>query len=120
MNVKHLTPEQHRILRDKGTEFAFTGKYLNHKESGMYKCVGCDSQLFSSETKFDSGTGWPSFDQALPDALEFHEDFSHGMHRTEVICKTCKGHLGHLFTDGQTKTKKRYCINSASLCFDEK
>lgn len=115
--AKQLTPEQHRILREKGTEAPFTGAYWNHHEKGMYRCAGCGAQLFASDTKFDSGTGWPSFDSALPGAVRMMLDDSHGMHRIEAVCASCGGHLGHVFNDGPTKTCKRFCINSASLNF---
>ncbi len=110
-----LTPEQYRVLREKGTEAPFTGKYVHENKDGMYACVVCNTPLFSSEAKFDSGTGWPSFDQALPGAVKLVEDASHGMRRTEVICATCESHLGHVFEDGPTKTGKRYCLNSVCL-----
>lgn len=113
-----LTEEEYEVLRKKGTEVPFSGKYVHTKEKGMYACKVCGSQLFSSEAKFDSGTGWPSFDEALPDALDLREDNSHGMHRTEVVCKKCGSHLGHVFEDGPTETKKRFCINS--VCLDLK
>lgn len=113
-----LTPEEYAILREKGTEAPFTGKLLNEKRVGMFSCAACGNKLFSSETKFDSGTGWPSFDEALPGAVEFVTDNSHGMHRTEVICARCKSHLGHVFDDGPTKTGKRHCINSVCLTFE--
>lgn len=112
-----LTPEQYAVLREKGTEAPFTGKLLNEKRDGMFSCVACGNALFSSDTKFDSGTGWPSFDTALPGAVEFVEDNSHGMHRTEVVCANCKSHLGHIFDDGPTATGKRHCINSVCLQF---
>lgn len=110
-----LTPEQYRVLREKGTEPAFAGKYVNTHEKGMFSCAGCGAELFSSDTKFDSGTGWPSFDQALPGAVEMHEDKSHDMLRTEVTCSKCGGHLGHVFNDGPATTGKRFCINSCAL-----
>jgi peptide-methionine (R)-S-oxide reductase len=114
---KKLTPEQYEIMRNKGTEAAFSGKYYDSHEKGMYVCAVCGTQLFSSDTKFDSGTGWPSFtDPANRENVELREDNDHGMIRTEVVCKTCGSHLGHLFDDGpQDKGGKRYCINSACL-----
>lgn len=112
-----LTSEQYAVLRERGTEAPFTGKLLNEKREGMFRCAACGNQLFESSKKFDSGTGWPSFDQALPGAVEFVEDTSHGMHRTEVICSKCKSHLGHVFNDGPTQTGKRHCINSVCLEF---
>ena len=113
---KELSPEQYRILREKGTEAPFTGEYVNTKEQGMYACAACGNQLFSSNTKFDSGTGWPSFDQAIPGSVELHDDNSLGMHRVEVTCARCGSHLGHVFPDGPDQTTgQRYCINSACL-----
>lgn len=114
-----LTDEQYKVLREKGTEAPFSGKYVNEKSNGMYKCAACGNQLFSSEKKFDSGTGWPSFDDALPGAVEFVQDDYHGMQRTEVVCGKCKSHLGHIFEDGPTETGKRYCINSVCLDLDK-
>ena len=117
---KKLDAEQYRILREKGTEMPFTGKLLHNKKDGMYACAGCGNELFSSDTKFDSGTGWPSFSDAKNQKnIELKKDFSHGMLRTEVICKRCGGHLGHAFNDGPTKTGLRYCINSCALGFNE-
>lgn len=116
---KRLTPEQYQILRRAGTERAFTGKYWNQKDAGMYTCAGCGEDLFASGTKFESGCGWPSFwDSVDPDKVIHRDDLSYGMHRTEVLCKRCGGHLGHLFDDApSTPTGQRYCINSASLNF---
>lgn len=117
-----LTPEQFFVLRQKGTERPFTGEYTNNKESGVYRCAGCDAELFTSDTKFDSGCGWPSFYEALdPSKVEEHTDLSHGMRRVEVTCRNCGGHLGHVFPDApKTPTGLRYCINSVSLKFEAK
>lgn len=117
---KKLTPEQYAVLRQKGTERAFTGKYWNSKDKGVYTCAACGTELFSSETKFDSGTGWPSFtDPVNLKHIELHEDSTLGMSRTEVLCKTCGSHLGHVFNDGPAG-KQRYCINSCSLDIKKK
>ena len=113
-----LSPEQYHILREKGTERAFTGKYWNLKDDGTYLCAGCGEELFTSGEKFDSGCGWPSFYDALDKSkITETEDLSHGMHRIEVTCANCGSHLGHVFPDGPRPTGLRYCINSASLDF---
>ncbi len=115
-----LTPEQYAVLRQKGTEPAFSGTLLHEKRDGMYTCAACGNQLFASGTKFDSGTGWPSFDDALPGSTKLVEDTGHGMHRTEVVCAKCGSHLGHVFDDGPTPSGKRYCINSVCLDLEAK
>jgi peptide-methionine (R)-S-oxide reductase len=113
-----LTPEQYRVLREKGTELPFTGKYYLEKRKGMYVCAACGNPLFSSDTKFESGTGWPSFyDAVSKDKIKLKEDSALGMRRTEVLCGRCGSHLGHLFDDGPKPTGLRYCINSAALDF---
>ncbi len=115
---KKLTKEQYHVLREKGTEPAFTGKYWNHHEKGVYKCAGCGISLFSSEGKFNSGTGWPSFKKSYDEAnVKKKLDESYGMKRTEVLCSNCGGHLGHIFDDGSNSMGCRYCINSISLDF---
>ncbi|MCE7748120.1 MAG: peptide-methionine (R)-S-oxide reductase MsrB [Candidatus Heimdallarchaeota archaeon] len=116
-----LTPEQYNILRLKGTEQPFTGEYWDHKEKGIYKCAGCGITLFTSETKYDSGCGWPSFfEPEIEENIEKELDLSNGMRRIEVLCKNCGGHLGHLFDDGPQPTGMRYCINSVSIDFEKK
>jgi peptide-methionine (R)-S-oxide reductase len=116
-----LTPEQYEVVRKAGTERAFTGPHLEEKRDGMFRCVGCGTELFSSDTKFESGTGWPSFtDPANLENVELRFDDSYGMRRTEVVCKTCDAHLGHVFDDGPGQSGQRYCINGCALTFDEK
>ena len=117
---KKLTPEQYRVLREKGTEPAFKGKYVHNKGNGLYVCAACGNPLFSSDTKFDSGSGWPSFYDAVSEGnINLKDDFSHGMRRIEVNCNKCGSHLGHVFGDGPKPTGKRFCINSVSLDFKE-
>ena len=115
---QELTPEQYRILRQKGTERPFTGEYDHFFEDGLYVCAGCGNELFTSESKFDSGCGWPAFDKEIADGkVAYEHDNSFGMRRTEIMCNNCGGHLGHVFDDGPTATGNRFCVNSASLKF---
>ena len=117
---KQLTPEQYRVTRMKGTEPPFTGEYYDHEEKGIYRCICCDTPLFDSETKFDSGSGWPSFWSPITDEnLETQPDHSMDMERTEVVCTVCGAHLGHVFDDGPAPTRKRFCVNSVSIQFSK-
>lgn len=115
---EELTDEEYRVLRERGTEPKFSGQYLDQWEDGTYRCAGCGTDLFPSDTKFEAGHGWPSFFDANEGNLEFERDTRHGMDRIEVVCAACGGHLGHLFEDGPEPTGKRYCINSTALDFE--
>lgn len=117
---RELTPEQYKILREKGTEPPFTGAFVHTKEKGKYLCAACGHELFSSDTKYDSGSGWPSFwEPVKPENVDMQEEHSFGMKRTEVLCSRCGGHLGHVFDDGPKPSGKRFCVNSASLKFEK-
>lgn len=116
--LSELGEERYRILRSKGTERPFSGKYNLHAEAGTFTCGACHTPLFESDTKFDSGCGWPSFDQSIPGRVEYIRDNSHGMIRTEILCAQCGSHLGHVFNDGPTATGQRYCVNSLSIDFE--
>jgi peptide-methionine (R)-S-oxide reductase len=115
--LEELGPERYAILRKKGTERPFSGKYNLHFDKGTYQCGACGTPIFDSQHKFDSGCGWPSFDEAIPGKVEYQRDRSHGMIRTEILCASCGGHLGHVFEDGPTSTGRRYCVNSLSVDF---
>lgn len=118
---RELTPEQYRIMREKGTEHAFTGKYWDNHDKGIYKCASCGTELFDSDTKYDSGSGWPSFYAPVDEQnVATESDNTHGMRRTEVLCGACHAHLGHIFPDGPKPTGMRYCINSTSLDFEKR
>ncbi|NER17697.1 peptide-methionine (R)-S-oxide reductase MsrB [Spongiivirga citrea] len=115
---QQLNAEEYSVLRKKGTERPFTGKYNSHYDAGTYSCKGCDTKLFESDSKFDSGCGWPSFDESIEGTVEYIRDTTHGMIRTEIVCANCGSHLGHVFNDGPTNTGQRYCVNSLSIDFE--
>ncbi|WP_109300845.1 peptide-methionine (R)-S-oxide reductase MsrB [Aquimarina sp. AU474] len=115
-----LSEEEYKVLREKGTERAFMGEYNMHFDDGTYTCMACKNPLFNSSSKFDSGCGWPSFDESIEGSVEYIKDTSHGMIRTEILCTNCGSHLGHIFNDGPTQTGQRYCVNSVSINFDKK
>lgn len=117
---EELGDEQYRVLREKGTERPFTGEYNLHSENGAYQCGACNAPLFVSKSKFDSGCGWPSFDESIKDSIEYVKDTSLGMHRMEILCSNCGSHIGHVFPDGPTETGQRYCVNSVSIDFKKK
>lgn len=117
---KQLSEEQYRVLREKGTEAPHSGKYNLHFQNGEYHCAACHTKLFESDQKFESGCGWPSFDDAIEGSIEYVQDRSYGMVRTEILCANCGSHLGHVFDDGPTETGQRYCVNSASIEFESK
>ncbi|NJW52623.1 peptide-methionine (R)-S-oxide reductase MsrB [Salinimicrobium oceani] len=117
---KQLSEEQYRVLREKGTEAPHSGKYNLHFQNGEYRCAACQTKLFESDQKFESNCGWPSFDDAIEGSIEYVQDRSFGMIRTEILCATCGSHLGHVFDDGPTETGQRYCVNSASIEFESK
>lgn len=116
--IKESSPDLYKVAFEKGTEQPFSGELLREKGIGMYACAVCGQELFRSDAKFDSGTGWPSFDQAIPGSIKNISDESHGMHRTETVCSRCGAHLGHVFEDGPTETGRRYCMNSVCLAFE--